>query len=329
MDTFVDSSWYFLRYLDPKNDAEFSAIEKQKQWMPVTLYSGGAEHTTMHVLYSRFFYKALYDLGLVTHSEPYVRRMNRGLILGPDGAKMSKSKGNVIDPDENVARVGADTVKMYLAFIGPYNEPGQYPWDLGGIAGVRRFLEKVWNLSERVASWRVGELANASDSPLDTRASLLLNQTIKKVSEDVQALKFNTAISALMVLVNHLEKLETVPAYAYETLIRLLAPFAPHLTEELWEGLGHASSVHLEPWPAYDETLLAQAEVTVAVQVDGRTRGTFTASPDMAKEALLARAREVRTVSPYLEGRRIVREIVVPGRMVSFVTAAAGEKAAE
>lgn len=316
MDTFVDSSWYFLRYLDPHNAMEFSPIEKQKQWMPVNRYSGGAEHTTMHLLYSRFFQKALYDLGLVTVSEPYEQRMNRGLILGPDGAKMSKSKGNVIDPDENVARVGADTVKMYLAFIGPYNEPGQYPWDLGGIAGIRRFLERVFTLSGRTAQSTTG---TSTTYNLQPATSLLLHQTIKKVTDDIPAFKYNTAISALMVLVNHLEKLDSVPVPTYEILIRLLAPFAPFLTEELWEMLGHATSVHLERWPGYDEAVLARAEVTIAVQVNGKTRATFTISPDTDKAAVLARAKELPLVAKWLTGTHILKEVYVPGRLVNIV----------
>lgn len=308
MDTFVDSSWYFLRYLDPHNEKEFSSLEEQKKWMPVDRYSGGAEHTTMHVLYSRFFYKALFDMGLVTHEEPYTERMNRGLILGPDGSKMSKSKGNVIDPGEHVERVGADTVKMYLAFIGPFYETGQYPWDLGGIAGIRRFLERVWKFREKV-----------SDNNAPDELTLLLHQSIKKVDEDVREFKFNTAISQLMILVNTLEKSAEVPRSAYETLLRLLAPFAPHLAEELWEKLGHSTSIHKEAWPKYDESVLKSATVTVAVQVNGKTKGTFDADPNIEKDAAFSRARELPLVAKWLEGNTVAREIYVPRRLVNFV----------
>jgi leucyl-tRNA synthetase len=323
MDTFVCSSWYYLRYLDPHNEKEFSPLDKQKEWMPVDRYSGGAEHTTMHLLYSRFFYKALYDLGLVTDNEPYVKRMSRGLILGPDGQKMSKSKGNVIDPDEHVARVGADTVKTYLAFIGPYNEVGQYPWDLGGIAGVRRFLERVWNMRERcqlsgVSCQVAGEPVSCKLKP---ESLLLLHQTIKKVGDDIQAFKFNTAISQMMILVNALEKLDHVPTPVYESLIRILAPFAPHLTEELWESLGHTTSIHLEPWPSYDESVLASAQVTIAVQVNGKVRDTFTTAPDTAKEVLLTTARALPKLEQWLTGKDVVKEVVVPNRLVNFVVA--------
>jgi leucyl-tRNA synthetase len=309
MDTFVDSSWYFLRYVDPQNEKEFSSKDAQKAWMPVDRYSGGSEHNTMHLLYSRFFHKALYDLKLVTTPEPYTVRMGRGLILGPDGQKMSKSKGNVIDPDDHVSRVGADTVKTYLAFIGPYNEVGQYPWDLGGIAGVRRFLERVWNLAEKVRD----------DAATADEVTLALNQTVKKVGEDAEAFKFNTAISQMMVMVNLLEKQEAVSKETYETLLTVLAPFAPHLTEELWETLGHKESIHLAPWPTYDATIIAGAEVTIAVQVNGKTRGTFTSAPDASKNDLIEAAKGEQSVASHLEGKNIVREVVVPGRLVNFV----------
>ncbi|HTR18783.1 MAG TPA: alpha/beta fold hydrolase, partial [Candidatus Paceibacterota bacterium] len=216
LDTFVDSSWYFLRYTDPKNEKEFAAKDKQANWMPIDLYSGGAEHTTMHLLYSRFWHKALFDAGLVADNEPYTRRMNRGIILGPDGQKMSKSKGNVVDPDDVVNRLGADTVRMYLAFIGPYNEVASYPWNPDGVVGVRRFIERVVRSSESVTS---------SESKL----SPLFHRTIKKVGEDIDALKFNTAISALMILLNAMEKAGSVSRTEWNTFLTLLAPFAPHI----------------------------------------------------------------------------------------------------
>ncbi len=320
MDTFVCSSWYFLRYLDPHNADVFSSKELQELWMPVDRYSGGAEHTTMHLLYSRFFYKALFDIGLVTESEPYTKRMSRGLILGPDGQKMSKSKGNVIDPDEHVARVGADTVKTYLAFIGPYNEVGQYPWDLGGIAGVRRFLERVWNLREQVTVDGEGDLNDISSTTvLSPEALILLHRTIKKVGEDIRAFKFNTAISQMMILVNAFEKEHTIPVSAYESLIRILAPFAPHLTEELWETLGHSTSVHSEAWPACDERILAQAQVTIVVQVNGRVRGSFRVEQDTDSTTLCTMARALPRVAEHLKGVEQVKEIVVPGRLINFV----------
>jgi leucyl-tRNA synthetase len=309
MDTFVDSSWYFLRYIDPKNEKEFSSKEKQKLWMPVDMYSGGAEHTTMHLLYSRFFHKALFDMNLVLDKEPYKKRMNRGLILGPDGAKMSKSKGNVINPDEHVERVGADTVKTYLAFIGPYGEVGQYPWDLGGIAGVRRFLERVWHLAEKI-----DEKTEVSEE-----LSLLLHQTIKKVGNDIEAYKFNTAISQMMILLNRLEKEERISNDIYETLLKLLAPFAPHLTEELWEKTGHENSIHLEKWPDFDESILKKAKVVIVVQVNGKVRDKFEVEAGLSEEDLTQKAKTLENVKRNIAGGEIVKEVVVPDKLVNFV----------
>ncbi len=343
MDTFVDSSWYFLRYLDPHNEVEFASKEPQARWMPVDRYSGGAEHTTMHLLYSRFFYKAMTDLGLTVAreitpegssqagsdpawvreegesgvrprlGEPYLVRMNRGLILGPDGNKMSKSKGNVIDPDEQVARVGSDTVKMYLAFIGPYNEVGAYPWDLGGIAGIRRFLEKVWRLQEKISD---GEAPTKGEPAM---SDILLHRTIKKVGEDIEAFKFNTAESALMVLVNALEKAEDLTRTTYETLIVLLAPFAPHMAEEIWHILGHESSVHREEWPSFDPAVLASEERTIVVQINGKARGQFKSADDLSEEGAVDLAREVPEVAHFLAKKGILRTIYIPNRLINFV----------
>jgi len=301
-DTFVDSSWYFLRYTDSQNSAEFAARAKQDSWMPVDLYSGGAEHTTMHLLYSRFWHKALFDCGLVANPEPYARRMNRSLIMGPDGQKMSKSKGNVIDPDEVVAMLGADTVRMYLAFIGPYNEVSSYPWNPDAVVGVRRFLERVCRLSEKFLEEGGSEAA--------------LHKTIKKMSDDIPKLKFNTAISALMIFVNEAEK-KGMTKDQFARFVRVLAPFAPHVSEELWEQLGNTESIHLESWPTYEEQYLIDDTVSMAIQIDGKTRGEVSVATDADKETIEAAAREV--VSARLEGQKIARVIVVPKRLVNFV----------
>ncbi|OGG80470.1 hypothetical protein A3A39_04195 [Candidatus Kaiserbacteria bacterium RIFCSPLOWO2_01_FULL_54_13] len=316
LDTFVDSSWYFLRYTDPKNSKQFAANSKQKNWMPINLYSGGAEHTTMHVLYSRFWHKALFDLGLVRDKEPYTRRMNRSLILGADGQKMSKSRGNVIDPDEVVERLGADTVRMYLAFIGPYNEVSSYPWNPDGVVGIRRFLERVWRLGQRPSN-----IMDVRHPYIES----LLQKTIKKVGEDIVAQKFNTAISALMIFLNSVEKealrqaqgKQAIGKGQWEIFLKLLAPFAPHIAEELWDGLGHEISIHKEKWPAYDPAKLKDEIVTIAVQINGKTRGEAEVPADADKSILEKAAREA--VTSRLEGKQIVRTIVVPGRLVNFV----------
>jgi len=274
MDTFVDSSWYFLRYLDAHNTEAPAALAAQKEWMPVDVYFGGSEHTTMHLLYSRFWQKALHELGLVTTSEPYALRINRGLILGPDGNKMSKSKGNIIDPDEQVRLLGADTVKMYLAFMGPYGEPSNYPWDLRGIAGLRRFLERVYGLSEHISESETAETTK------------LLNKTIAKVTTDIRMYKFNTAISALMIFINHAERAGLSEA-SYRTFLLLLAPFAPHLTEELWHIRGEKGSIHEESWPQADLSHAEETTVTISVQIAGKMRGRVVVPVGATEEEVL------------------------------------------
>lgn len=307
LDTFVDSSWYFLRYTDPKNKKVFADKKKQAAWMPVDLYSGGAEHTTMHLLYSRFWHKALYDLKLVNESEPYTRRMNRGLILGPDGQKMSKSKGNVIDPDTVVAQLGADTVRLYLAFIGPYNEPGSYPWNPDSIMGVRRFLERTWRLQEKVVQVRLAQ----------EEVERELHKTIKKVGEDCAELKFNTAIAQMMIFLNAAEK--GVTAKQYATFIRLLAPFAPHIAEEVWSLLKQKGSVHTAAWPKFDPKKLLADTITIAVQINGKTRAETKVPQGASKEEQEAAAHAA--VADRLAEQTIQRAIVVPGRLVNFVVA--------
>ncbi len=304
MDTFVDSSWYYLRYIDNQNDEELSSAKAQNDWLPVDIYFGGAEHTTMHLLYSRFWQKALLDLGLAVHSEPYKRRLNRGLILGPDGNKMSKSKGNVIDPDEQVRFVGADAVKMYLAFMGPY-EGNNYPWDPGGIAGVRRFLERVYGLTEHFTE---------VEAEAVTRQ---LHKTIEKVASDIQEFKFNTAISAMMIFVNLAEK-EGISQANYTTFLKLLAPFAPHLTEEIWSQLGHTDSIHITQFPEADEALSADNEVTIGVQINGKVRGNITLSAGATEQEATLEARCSPQLAKYISGE-IVKVIYVEGRILNLV----------
>jgi len=305
MDTFVDSSWYFLRYLDNKNDTGLSSLDEQRNWMPIDIYFGGAEHTTMHLLYSRFWQKALFDLGLVTESEPYKKRINRGLILGPDGNKMSKSKGNVIDPDEQVKLVGADTVKMYLAFMGPY-EGNNYPWDMGGIAGLRRFLERVYGLTEHI-----------SDSESD-EVTRQLHKTIKKVAQDIEEFKFNTAVSAMMIFVNVAEK-QGLTQSTYETFIKLLAPFAPHLSEEIWHELGHTTSVHLEEFPIADENLTKDSTINLGIQINGKMRGTIEIPPTATEAEALAVVQADEGLQAKLHGQEITKIIYVPGRILNLL----------
>ncbi|MES2966973.1 MAG: leucine--tRNA ligase [Patescibacteria group bacterium] len=305
MDTFVDSSWYFLRYLDNKNEGGLASLEAQKEWMPIDMYFGGAEHTTMHLLYSRFWQKALFDLGLVTESEPYKQRVNHGMILGPDGNKMSKSKGNVVDPDAQVALVGADTVKIYLAFMGPYAD-SSYPWDFGGIAGVRRFLERVYGLVDHIGDSEPTELTRQ------------LHKTIAKVGTDILEFKYNTAISAMMILVNLAEK-GSITKASYELFVRILAPFAPHLTEEIWTQLGHTSSVHAETFPVADMTLAIDETVVIGVQINGKLRGNITIAPDATEGEALNAVQDNPLLQEKLLSGTLKKVIYVPGRILNLL----------
>jgi leucyl-tRNA synthetase len=306
MDTFVDSSWYFLRYIDNHNSESFSSEKALKDWMPIDIYFGGAEHTTMHLLYSRFWIKALHQLGYLNFSEPYRRRVNRGLIMGPDGHKMSKSKGNVVDPDEQVSLVGADAVKMSLAFMGPYNEVVNYPWDLGGIAGQRRFLERVCGLSNHL-----------KDST-DKEVLVGLHKMVSKVQTDVKQFKFNTAISALMIFLNQAEK-AGLDQDAYESFLKTLAPFAPFLTEELWSQLGYETSIHTEKYPDFEPELLVAEEVTIGVQLNGKMRGQITLAPDAKEDEALSAIKQNSQLQNKLEGLSVKKVIYVPGRILNLI----------
>ena len=307
LDTFVDSSWYFLRYLDPKDAQDFSDAGLMKKWLPVNRYSGGSEHTTMHLLYARFFMKALYDLALVPVDEPFVERFNRGLIMGPDGQKMSKSKGNVINPDKFVEEYGADAVRLYLAFIGPYNEPGSYPWNLDGVASMRKFLERVARLVGRA-----DKEASAPDSIHQSIARANL-----KIVADSDRFKFNTALAALMALLNELEKTPAVPRSGAAALVIMLAPFAPHLAEHLWEQLGEEGSVHQQSWPAAE--LAAEAENEVIVQVNGKRRGSLRLPIGVSEPDGTALARALPAVAAALGGKEPARTVFVPDRIINFV----------
>ncbi len=321
MDTFIDSSWYFNRYADPHNDKEFSSKEKMKKWLPVNRYFGGAEHNTMHLLYSRFFHKALFDLGLVNETEPFSERMNRGLILGLDGQKMSKSRGNVVDPDEVVEKVGSDTVKMYLAFIGPYNETGQYPWDLGGVVGIRRFLERIWRMSLELKD---KSLEEKKLQALSSQLSASLHRTIKKVTEDIENYKFNTAISTMMILLNeleHISKVSKMPFDTFETFLKLLAPFAPHMAEELWcrEDAHLGKSIHLEEWPRFDESKIREENTVIVVQINGKIRAQFEAKIGISEEKARTKSLEMPDIQKWLTGAEIKKVIFVPNKIVNFV----------
>lgn len=304
MPNWAGSSWYYLRYADPENDKEFASEKNLKYWTPVDWYNGGMEHTTLHLLYSRFWHKFLFDLDLVPTDEPYKKRTSHGLVLAEGGVKMSKSLGNVVNPDDIVERFGADTLRLYEMFMGPFEQA--IAWSEDALLGPRRFLEKVWRLSGKIGG-EIGEEA-------------LLHQTIKKVSEDIEAMKFNTAVSTLMVFANALDKQEKISKEEYKTLLLLLAPFAPHVAEELWAILGHKNSVHLEAWPTYDPKKVETDEVSIAVQVDGKVRAALKVSRGESEEAVRAAALALPDVQKWLSGKEPKKVIIVPGKVISIVT---------
>jgi leucyl-tRNA synthetase len=308
MDTFVDSSWYFMRYTDPKNKKEFADKEKMKKWLPVPLYLGGSEHNTMHLLYSRFFTKVIHDLGYIDFTEPYLRRVNRGFILDPTtNQKMSKSRGLAVDPDEEVKKYGADTVRMYLAFMAPYEQGG--PWDPLAINGIYRFLNRVWNFIER---------PKETEEELDSeKLEYVFNYAIKKVGEDIESLSFNTGISELMKLLNEVENYK-IDDEKKKIFIQLLHPFAPHISEELWEIIGEKKSITLSQWPRYDNKFLRQRKVNVVVQFDGKVRGTIEVEPDLNQEKLQEIVMADEKFSKYKD-KEIKKVIVVPNKIINFV----------
>lgn len=312
LDTFVDSSWYFFRYLDPQNKTEFARQDRLAKWMPVDLYVGGAEHSVLHLLYARFLTKALFDHHLSPVPEPFQKLRHQGTILGPDGNKMSKSKGNVIDPDTLVTEHGADAVRMYLAFMGPYDQGG--PWNPGGIKGVERFLCRV----EKIVLGRHSESLPLGRDEESRDVAKRRHRTIKKVTEDTEALRFNTAISAMMEWVNELEKNGASPEDKL-ALVSLLNPYAPHISEELWEQLGKQQFLATKTWPEFDASQISEDTVTIAVQVNGKLRGTFEAPAGESQEALITTAKSLPNVSKYLTSEPS-KSIVIPNKLVSFVS---------
>ncbi|MEK7575564.1 MAG: leucine--tRNA ligase [Patescibacteria group bacterium] len=311
MDTFVCSSWYYLRYVDPKNKKKFADVNKLKSWFPIDIYIGGAEHAVLHLLYSRFFTKALRDFGYLNFDEPFDALRHQGIILGPDGQKMSKSKGNVIDPDELVKNFGVDAVRMYLCFMGEYSQGG--PWNSTGIMGVKRFLERVWKLHFHLeARLLSGSLASKSFESL-------LHKTIKKVSEDIENLKFNTAISALMILLNEMEKQEKLPVTHYALLVMLLSPFAPHIAEELWKNLGHKKSIFLEKWPQDDSRKIKENTYNLVVQINSKVRDVFEVSVGISEAEAKDLTLQRENVRKWISGKSIQKAIFIPNKLINIV----------
>jgi leucyl-tRNA synthetase len=319
MDTFVDSSWYQMRYVDPHNSERPVSPEKAAAWLPVDQYTGGAEHAVMHLLYARFFWKVARDLGVVSGDEPFVRLFCQGQILGPDGQRMSKSRGNVVAPDEQVERYGADTFRAYLMFLGPWDEGG--PFDLSGIAGIWRWLNRVWTLVLDAP-----ETAALPDAAATREMRRLTHRTIQRVTDDFDRFRWNTAIAALMECTNGLARLrEQGPvdtaawAEATEALVLMMAPLTPHIAEELWAQMGRPYSVHTQPWPVYEPALTAAEEVTLVVQVNGKLRDRLTVPADIAEDQAKNLALASEKVRSQLNGSQVERVIYVPGRLVNVV----------
>ena len=304
MPQWAGSSWYFLRYTDPDNNEALASKEALKYWLPVDWYNGGMEHTTLHLLYSRFWHKFLYDQGVVPTPEPYQKRTSHGMILGENGEKMSKSRGNVVNPDDIVEAYGADTLRTYEMFIGAFDLSAS--WSEDGVKGCRRFLDRVWKLQELVND----DMSYSKD--METK----MHQTIKKVSLDFENLKYNTAIAAMMSLINDFYKKNSVTKGEFKTLITLLNPVAPHITEELWEVMGFDGRLYQTEWPTYDEAKTVETTVEIAVQINGKTKATITIGKDDAKDDVIAKAKEA--LGDRLNGN-IIKEIYVPGRIVNIV----------
>ena len=306
MPQWAGSSWYFLRYIDPHNDKCFADKDKLKYWLPVDWYNGGMEHVTRHLIYSRFWHRFLYDIGEVPVPEPYAKRSGLGLVLGADGVKMSKSRGNVVDPDDVIKKYGADTLRTYIMFMSDYSASA--PWKESGVKGCKRFLERVASLSDI-----------AEGTGTTKKLESIMNKTVKKVSQDIEDMKFNTAIAAMMTCLNEINDVGTLTKDELSVFIRLLCPFAPHLCEEMWEQLGEDGRCSTAKWPDYDESKCVDDEIEIAVQVNGRVRDRFTVPADIEAADAIARAKELDKVKEFTDGMAFIKELYVPGKLVNLV----------
>jgi leucyl-tRNA synthetase len=312
MPQWAGSCWYYLRFIDPKNSTQLVDPRKEKYWMPVDLYIGGSEHAVLHLLYSRFWHKVLFDIGVVSTLEPFMKLVHQGIVLGEDNRKMSKSRGNIVNPDEMIDRFGADAVRLYEMFTGPLE--AMKPWSTRGVEGVTRFLERVWRLM-------VNEEGRLSSAVVSSSPSLehqrILHQTIKKVTEDIEQLRFNTAISQMMVFTNEMTKAEQRPRSVIEPFVLLLSPFAPHLAEELWTLLGHPPSVSQQPWPTFDVALTVSDRVTIPIQISGKLRGKIEVAIDATREQVESLAKT--EAAQWLQGKELKKVVYVEKKLINFV----------
>ncbi len=308
MPNWAGSSWYFLRYIDPKNKKQLADNKKLKYWMPVDWYNGGMEHTTLHLLYSRFWNQFLYDIKAVPTPEPYKKRTSHGMILGADGEKMSKSRGNVVNPDDVVKQYGADTYRLYQMFMGPFDQAT--PWDTKGIEGAKRFNNKIW---------LIGQIKISKKSQ-NKELEKLLHKTIKKVSEDIETMSFNTAIAALMIFINECYAQKEVPQKIWEDFLKILSPFAPHLSEELWQKLGKKKSICLEQWPKYNKSLIQEGNFTLVIQINGKTRDTLLAPINITQDLVLELALKQENIKKYIPDKSAIKKIIfVPNKLLNIV----------
>ena len=307
MPQWAGSSWYFLRYCDPANSTAIASQESMKYWLPVDWYNGGMEHVTRHMIYSRFWHRFLYDIGEVPTPEPYAKRTAQGLILGSDGYKMSKSRGNVVDPNDVVDEYGADVLRLYVLFMGDYEQAA--PWNESSVKGCKRFIDRIWALQDIVKD---GDSYSEDLTPM-------MHRTIKKVSEDIENMRFNTAIAAMMTLLNKIEEKGSITRGEYRDLITILNPFAPHITEEIWQRMGFGGALSDSKWAVYDEALCADKTVEIAVQVNGKIKAKLNIPADAEQDEVLKLAKADSTVAGLIEGKSIVKEIYVKGRLVNIV----------
>jgi leucyl-tRNA synthetase len=317
MPQWAGSCWYFLRFIDPRNSKRFVDAAKEKAWMPINLYVGGAEHAVLHLLYSRFWHKVLFDRGHVSTTEPFTKLVNQGMILGENGEKMSKARGNVVNPDDVVRDYGADSLRLFEMFMGPLE--AVKPWSTAGVVGVRGFLDRVWRLivDDKAEELKLNESVQRVAA---TNEQLrVLHKTIKQVTHDIQRMEFNTAIARMMEFTNFFTKETVRPHSVMEMFVLILSPFAPHVAEELWEVLGHGKSLAYEKWPSYDEALTKDAEVEIPVQINGKLRGKVVVPADSDQATILAAARDDARIAELLKGKEIVKTVVVPGKLVNFV----------
>jgi leucyl-tRNA synthetase len=326
MDGFACSSWYFWRFIDPHNDKEAFAADKVKYWAPVDDYIGGAEHAVMHLLYVRFWTKVMYDAGILAFNEPIKALRNHGMILAPDGRKMSKSWGNVIAPGDIIEQgYGADAIRIMELFIGPWNQAAN--WSVEGMGGCFRFLQRVWALNQEFIESKSGSKPAADPGQQTIELRRITHKTIKKVTEDLEHMGFNTAIASMMEMVNELYRIKAAGGYvdriawqeALDSLTQILAPFAPHITEELWQQMGHEDSVHMSVWPVYDKQYLVSDTLTIVVQVNGKLRGQVEVPNDASQEQVTTAARAYSKVADYFKDAEPKKTIYVPGRLVNFV----------